>query len=1030
MKNANEPRFYTKKMREIALNNAKTYDWAKKLVQKACEEADALLPYVDKLHDLITVEGIPRSYTMSTVEAPNHIKWNCPYCGKNIRIESVNGWHVDAKITPWKVTCPMCDSKFPSNDFALLYNRGINEKGEYDRDLAIKNNAEAVARGEKDALKNELFPDKDELWMVDDGFGWDPEAGTYGTMSTAKWAPVAYYNNDFWYIHREKTNTSLIKIITVLRDAYLYTSDEKYGLAGAKLLNRVADVYPNYDVRKISLGYSLSHGMGYNGKITGNIREHFVAEYFLRAYDAFYPVCTDAQRANMQENIVAETWRAVRDGAIYGNFAMHQKVAALCAVLLEDEKKSDEILEWLLSPSDLIAGDGRRVPYTDPIYGKTYQMRDDIRGGELYDKFINEIDHDGFGWEESMNYNKFWFFYALDVAEVLTCVPNNKLDLFKNPKFVKMFDTFIHETIANGKSIELGDSFYAVSVMLPMDKEMLRGYKVLKDPKLAQYYHYYVNGDLSNTYIDMFSDPAELKASIEKDIETYGPHNFESENLTGFGFTLLREGQPKFDEKQYDTWMYYGRTVHSHPHRDMLQMGIDAYGLNLMPDLGYPEATGYQANRYEWVKATISHNTVVVNGDSQTEQWTGRGLHFDSTDQVKLVDVDGSVAYDETDIYRRSIVTVAVDEEVGYTLDFFRVKGGDDHMYSFHAQSYMGYESDDVKWVPQVDADGNYVGTYASPDFEYGHDPNSTDTMRAEQTFYPRGYTWLTHVNKGTVENGTFTVDFAITDFRNHAKDGEGVHLRFTALNDWIPTGVDMTTGYPPRKNENEVIPGLDYMFVNRKGENLDTLYTTLLQPYRHEAYIAKAEAIAVAKVAGTECADDVVKALKITHTNGLCDYVVYATNNTVTYEIADGDKKLAFRGFVGVYRVNAAGEKVYAYVNDGDLFGEATGVAAYTGAVVNFTKEIAFENEIEVRFEQAVDVDAIVGRYVYVENAANPNSVYRIQSAAVKGENVVLQLGNTTLVAELVDRYHPEEGFVYSIEEGGKVRIPLSYIK
>ena len=46
MKNAMEPRFYTKKMREIALNNAKTYDWAKKLVKKACEEADALLPYV------------------------------------------------------------------------------------------------------------------------------------------------------------------------------------------------------------------------------------------------------------------------------------------------------------------------------------------------------------------------------------------------------------------------------------------------------------------------------------------------------------------------------------------------------------------------------------------------------------------------------------------------------------------------------------------------------------------------------------------------------------------------------------------------------------------------------------------------------------------------------------------------------------------------------------------------------------------------------------------------------------------------
>ena len=351
-------------------------------------------------------------------------------------------------------------------------------------------------------------------------------------------------------------------------------------------------------------------------------------------------------------------------------------------------------------------------------------------------------------------------------------------------------------------------------------------------------------------------------------------------------------------------------------------------------------------------------------------------------------------------------------------------------MYSFHTQSYKGFATEDVKFVPQVDDNGDYVGTYASPDFVYGHDPNSSDRVRAEQTLYPRGYTWITDVNKGSVEKGTFTVDIAITDFRKHAKDGEGVHLRYTALNDWIPDAVDMTIGYPPKKPENAIIPGLDYMFVNRKGENLDTLYTTLLQPYRYEPYIAKAEAIAVAKVAGIEGADNVVKALKITHTNGLCDYVVYATNNDVTYEITDGDKKLAFRGFVGVYRVDANGDKEFVYVNDGDMFGETTGIAAYTGTVVDFTKELAFENEIEVRFGQNVDIDAMVGRYVYVENAAKPNSVYRIQSAVQKDENVVLQLGNTTLIAEMVDRYHPEAGFVYAIKEGGKVRIPLSYIK
>ena len=40
---------------------------------------------------------------------------------------------------------------------------------------------------------------------------------------------------------------------------------------------------------------------------------------------------------------------------------------------------------------------------------------------------------------------------------------------------------------------------------------------------------------------------------------------------------------------------------------------MSAFGLNLAPDLGYPEQTGSQPNRMEWVRTTLSHNTVVVN---------------------------------------------------------------------------------------------------------------------------------------------------------------------------------------------------------------------------------------------------------------------------------------------------------------------------------------------------------------------------------------------------------------------------------
>ena len=39
--------------------------------------------------------------------------------------------------------------------------------------------------------------------------------------------------------------------------------------------------------------------------------------------------------------------------------------------------------------------------------------------------------------------------------------------------------------------------------------------------------------------------------------------------------------------------MYYGCAVtNSHTHYDRMNIGLFAKGLNLMPDLGYPERTG------------------------------------------------------------------------------------------------------------------------------------------------------------------------------------------------------------------------------------------------------------------------------------------------------------------------------------------------------------------------------------------------------------------------------------------------------
>lgn len=1034
-----EPKYYTLKMRETALKNAKTYDWAKEIVADVKARADYLLEHVDAMRDLIPSEGFPRAAGNSTWDAHEEIKGICPYCGVNIKKDFRKGqWDIDPTTDPWKIGCPGCKSKFPSNDFGLLYKRGLNEKGEYDRALALKNNQEAVARGEKDALVNELFPDKDPLWMVDDGFGWSLKDGTYGTQDVEKkWAWAACYHENVWFSEHNQEANSFVMSIERLSLAYLYTGEEKYALACAKLLLRTADVYPAYDFKKVSLGYPSSHGLGWNGKIIGGIWEHYITIRLIRACDAICPVLTEKENEYLKENIVREGVRGIKSAQIHGNYGMHQKVAALAAVLLDDEQEVNDILAWMESPSEREwFGRGERQDYVDPIYGTVRDVRYRCIGGDMGTKYVEEIDHDGFGAEIGITYNKIWFIGTLEIAEILSRCKYNKLDFWKNPKFVKMFDTFIHMTIASGRSRAEGDSGYTVTEMYPFANEMLRGYNVLRDPKLAQAYHYYMKGDLSKIYIDMFTDPEELTASIKKDIETYGEYPFESDNLTGYGLTVLRAGEHKYGaKKQYDTWMYYGRTEQSHAHRDMMQLGVDAYGLNMSPDLGYPEATALTPNRYEWVKATISHNTVVVNGESQLETYTGTSYHFDDTDVVKLVDVDGAVAYAETDIYRRTAVQIAANDEIAYTVDFFRIKGGDSHMYSFHSQSYKGFTSDDVVWTPQVDAEGNYIGTYAGPDVEYGHDPYSSDTVYAEKPLYTRGFTWLTEANRGVVSSGNFTVDFKQTDFRNQTVHGDDLHLRFTAVNDWTPDSVDVVKGLPPRKKVHECIPGLDYMFIHRTGKDLDTLYTSVLQPYKEVPYIKSAMGVSLQVKDGVEGALDVAKCVRVELVNGMCDYVIYATNNEVTYHITDGEVALDFRGFVGVYRVDAKGECVYSYLNDGDTLADrvipAETLAGYTGKVVEFTKEFVFENSITVALDQTVaDVAALKGRYVYVDSTCKRNTVYRIQDAEVVEDKVVLHLGNTSLIDGYVDKFDFAKGYKCAIAKDQNVKIPMSYTR
>jgi hypothetical protein len=352
------------------------------------------------------------------------------------------------------------------------------------------------------------------------------------------------------------------------------------------------------------------------------------------------------------------------------------------------------------------------------------------------------------------------------------------------------------------------------------------------------------------------------------------------------------------DDTRRDVWMNYGQTQSEHSHNDQLNLGVHAYGLDLTPDLA---TTGASSN--DWASGTLSHNTVAVDNTSQQPASQGRLLLFDNSGAAQVMEAESNSAYQLTGTYRRSEVMVKVSESDSYTVDFFRVKGGNDHTYSFHSM--------------------------AGTDTEEGLDL----TQAADTDNQP-----LFNIRKASAPSSDFSVDYNIS-----GQEATDLHLRFTMLGeykdvslaDYTLNGADM-----------------DYILAHRTGSNLESVFTSVIEPYKGSRYIASIEEAAVTKD-GSPVSDMEARAVKVTLVNGRVDYIVSALSNAGTYNI---DGKFNFKGIEGVYS-EMNGTVVTSYVNDGTVIGDKVyDTGAVTGTVTGFTRELSSQNQLSAALGNAYD--------------------------------------------------------------------------
>ncbi len=777
---------------------------------------------------------------------------------------------------------------------------------------------------------------------------------------------------------------------------------------------------------------------------------------------------------NWENGIIRKNYWGLQFGRITGNFGQRQATASITAIVQDRQPETTEMLDWI---------------YRYPNPDNTYRQG----GGGVTTQLVDVIDRDGMGHESSVNYNRTQIEGLGKMSDFLADYKDGaKYNLYENPKFHEMFMAFVRPVVPEGHpkmgdvSTTLFHGFYAGDIEI-----WKNGFKNLRDTDIADELAQYIwtrNGRTTEgLHYDIFTkNPESFKEEVSAFIDETGALN--SELMAGYGFAVLQDGGI-YDSASASTevnnqrafWITAGDTD-GHGHPDSLELNVDAFGIDLGADLGYPEDTSYTPNRIQWISTTMSHNTVMIN-KKNSEGNTVRGfpLHFNDSGMVKLMDIDATHKYAEAENYRRSLVMVKINDDTSYGVDFFRVTGGNHHTYIYHSASSKVNEVSGLKMATepeliQVDKNGTmdwatYAGKDAAyvknpdgsvrkafsnevVDFEtvfpvtYGQDPWTQPNWSYEPMF-PKGYTWLRNVRRAAEPQSSFTVDFEITDYKKALSNPKGIHLRMTQVNDFTPSGVAFAGGHVPQRSESSRNIGykdafnpdratmLEYVYIEREapeGQELDSLFTTVYEPYRNTSNIDKIEAVDVTKVSGNENADDMVRAVKVTHVGGeRIDYVVYATNNSVKYNVGG---VFDFQGFVGVYSTNSEGAPTYRYVHDGNIIGDKVeSEGTLTGKVEGFERNLAFKNYIDISTE-IEDASALAGEYIFIANDGADNAVYKIEGASVlenhtygEGKNVIrLDIDRTTLIRGHQNATQPELGYVYNIAVGQSFKIPLSY--
>ncbi|MEO6647933.1 MAG: heparinase II/III family protein [Chitinophagaceae bacterium] len=963
-------------------NNCGKYEWARQKFNVAVAKAKPWLVKTDEeLWNMVPGQDLPRTIDVTYDGLSSGPKFlGCLICGNDILKYGNYPYNPDFENKPWKLTCPSCKSVFPTNDFGKYYKSAIDEHGLFN-----------PARGDTGLLFNMDHPDpKDSLhkFGVDDGFGYVGKNGR-------AYKYIGYYTWKYW----DYVNAGL----AALADAFLYTGNKLYSHKAAILLDRIADVYPSMDWKPYAnRGWYHSDGGTKLGKIEGSIWETGVVQSFADSYDKILsgiqddpllytflerqskkyklpkPKGTTALLvANVDNGILKTAFEAVLSMQIRGNQGMHQLTVATCAIALNTDPQTTKWLNWLFEPD----------------------------GGAIPGLMIDHFDHDGSSDEGAPGYAFIWGRQVTKLAVLLQDYPSyTQHNIFRDfPQFRSAFLVAYRMAALGIATPNMGDFGATGLVSTQADPEFMAiGYTYTRDSAIA-IAAFRANGNSAKGLgLDIFSEkPEAVNLEIQRIGENAGQRPAGGYLMSGFGFALLESGSGLPGTALVSN---YGRT-RMHAHQDMLNFDLFAFGHWLAPDHGYPEfATNIPSNT-DWTGSTISHNTVFVNKHPQKFVWGGRTRLFTQLKGFGVFELDGRKAYPDINEYSRTMLLIGGSDSNSYVVDIFRVKGGSDHVYSFHGPP--GTISNHGLQLKTQE-----TGTYAGENIPKG--------VAAKN--FPDGYSFLYNIQKDEHPPGNFMLDWKTETGYRGVTDKDDIHLRMHAMTPC--SDVALADGDPPQNK-----PGnpkrLGYVLMHRDGTDLNSAFVSVFESYRLKPFIKSVQRI-----------DDGTGeqvAIKVEKMDGHTDYLLYNPASQNLMRLPNG---ISMTGNIGYLEEKDGVVKKGILINGsalkyGNMQLKATGVI--TGKVVKMNKELDGKGWLVVDSKLPAD-GSLNGRQIIIETNEDRDASYTINHVENEGKLTKVfcgpisfirgfKGGNMVVRTATVPKSYTE-GYLYDFEEGASFKI------